>query len=217
MTTMTNMTTSPVNTTSVSVLIVDDHVLLSQTISSILEKDGDCSVDVALNLDEALKKITDRGRYDVVLFDYQLPGAIGLQGLRQVIELNQGGTALFSGVAGLSIAQAAMEQGASGFIPKSIQIKTLLHAINSIASGELYFPTEYLLRLSNGDSPSFGLKPRELRVLAYLSEGLQNKEIGREVGIEEVIVKMDVKSICRKLGVRNRTEAALAARKLGLV
>jgi DNA-binding NarL/FixJ family response regulator len=199
------------------VLIVDDHVLLSQTISSILEKDGDCSVDVALNLDEALKKITDRGRYDVVLLDYQLPGAIGLQGLRQVIELNQGGTALFSGVAGLSIAQAAMEQGASGFIPKSIQIKTLLHAINSIASGELYFPTEYLLRLSNGDSPSFGLKPRELRVLAYLSEGLQNKEIGREVGIEEVIVKMDVKSICRKLGVRNRTEAALAARKLGLV
>lgn len=217
MTKMTNTTTSRTRADTVNVLIVDDHVLLSQTILSILEKDGDCSVDVALHLDEALQKIADRGRYDVVLFDYQLPGAVGLQGLRQVIELNRGGTALFSGVAGLSIAQSAMEQGASGFIPKSIQIKTLLHAINSIANGELYFPTEYLLRLSNGDSASFGLKQRELRVLAYLSEGLQNKEIGREVGIEEVIVKMDVKAICRKLGVRNRTEAALAARKLGLV
>jgi DNA-binding NarL/FixJ family response regulator len=60
------------------------------------------------------------------------------------------------------------------------------------------------------------LKARERHVLAFLCEGLQNKEIGREVGIDEVIVKMDVKSICRKLGVRNRTEAAIAARKLGL-
>jgi two-component system, NarL family, nitrate/nitrite response regulator NarL len=96
-------------------------------------------------------------------------------------------------------------------------MKTLVHAIRFIADGEVYLPYEYMKRLSNEDVDELGLKPRERQVLAYLCEGMQNKEIGREVGIEEVIVKMDVKSICRKLEVRNRTEAVLEARKRGIV
>lgn len=200
-----------------SVLIVDDHLLISEILSVSLRAEGTCQLDIALDLKTAASKIAERGRYDVVLLDYQIPGVLGLQGLRQLVETNGGGVALFSGVAGWSIVQAAMENGASGFIPKTVPIKTLLHAIKFIADGEIYLPSDYLRRFSGGESPELGLKPREMRVLAHLCEGLQNKEIGREVGIDEVIVKMDVKSICRKLGVRNRTEAALAARRLGLL
>lgn len=209
--------TEPISSEMTSVLIVDDHLLISETVAATLSAEGSCELDFALDLPSAISKIIEHGRFDVVLLDYQLPGVMGLQGLRQLVVANNGGVAIFSGVAGLSIAQAAMEQGASGFIPKTIPIKTLIHAIKFIADGETYLPSDYLRRLSGTESLGLGLKPRELRVLAHLSEGLQNKEIGREVGIEEVIVKMDVKAICRKLGVRNRTEAALAARKLGLV
>jgi two-component system, NarL family, nitrate/nitrite response regulator NarL len=203
--------------TQTSVLIVDDHLLVSETLSASLVAEGSCELDIAVDLKAAAAKIAENGRYDVVLLDYQLPGVLGLQGLRQLVEANGGGVALFSGVAGWSIVQAAMEHGASGFIPKTVPIKTLIHAIKFIADGEVYLPSDYLRRFSGGESPELGLKPREMRVLAHLCEGLQNKEIGREVGIDEVIVKMDVKSICRKLGVRNRTEAALAARRLGLL
>jgi DNA-binding NarL/FixJ family response regulator len=205
----------------INVLIVDDHILLTETLAAGLNVDGTCVPHLAQDIDTAVSKIKDHGRYDVVLLDYQIPGIHGLQAMRQLIELNQGGVALFSGVAGWSIAQAAIEQGASGFIPKTIPMKTLIHAIHFVSDGETYLPSDYLRRLSSAQGPgiesALGLKPREVRVLAHLCEGLQNKEIGREIGVTEIIVKMDVKSICRKLSVRNRTEAALAARKIGLV
>jgi two-component system, NarL family, nitrate/nitrite response regulator NarL len=207
--------TSPA-TSVIDVLIVDDHLLVCETLAAGLMADGSCSVDIVSDVEAAGQKIAQRGRYDVVLLDYQMPGVQGLQALRQLIAANEGGVALFSGVAGWSIVQAAMEQGASGFIPKTVQLKTLINAMRFIAEGETYLPASFMRRFAGVDGPVMGLKPREMRVLAHLCEGMQNKEIGREVGIDEVIVKMDVKSICRKLGVRNRTEAALAARKLGV-
>jgi two-component system nitrate/nitrite response regulator NarL len=202
--------------TETSVLILDDHLLVSETLAAGLVVEGGYQLDMASDLDGATQKIKVHGRYDVVLLDYHLPGVQGLNALRLLIELNKGGVALFSGVAGWAIVQAAMEQGASGFIPKTLPLKTLIHAIRFIADGETFLPVEYMRRFTGSDGPVMGLKPREMRVLAHLCEGLQNKEIGREVGIEEVIVKMDVKAICRKLGVRNRTEAALTARRLGV-
>jgi DNA-binding NarL/FixJ family response regulator len=200
----------------VDILIVDDHLLVSETLAAGLLAEGGFALDIVSDLESALENIAQRGRYRVVLLDYQIPGVEGLVALRSLIEANGGGVALFSGVAGWAIVERAMEQGASGFIPKTIPLKTLVHAIRFIADGEVYLPSDYMRRFSSGEGPMYNLKPREMQVLAYLCEGMQNKEIGREVGIDEVIVKMDVKSICRKLGVRNRTEAALEARKQGI-
>lgn len=197
-------------------LIIDDHTLVLDTLSKILSDGVNLKVDTAANVDAAIKKIEENGCYDVIFLDYNIPGNSGMEILRIISKANNGKVALFSGNVSWPIVQNAMKQGASGFIPKTISLKNLVHAINFIADGEIYLPYEYMQRLSGDDFDEFGLKPRELQVLAYLCEGMQNKEIGREVGIEEVIVKMDVKSICRKLGVRNRTEAALAARKIGL-
>jgi len=113
--------------------------------------------------------------------------------------------------------ELALDQGATGFIPKTLPLRTLGHAIRLIADGEVFLPADYMRRAYAGESTGFGLKPREMRVLALLCEGMQNKEIGRELGMEEVIVKMDVKAICRKLGVRNRTQAVIAAHKYGIL
>lgn len=200
----------------ISLLVVDDHRLVSETLESGLSDQGFACVDIACTINAAVQKIQARGQYDVVLLDYSLPGVHGLQAFRQLIDLNKGHVALFSGVAGWWIVQAALEQGASGYIPKTMPLKALAHAIRLISAGDTYLPSDYIQRFSGFSDPVKGLKPREMRVLAHLCEGMQNKEIGREVGVEEVIVKMDVKSICRKLGARNRTEAVLAAFKLGL-
>lgn len=201
---------------SLTVLVVDDHILVAETVVSALAVEQGFRVDAAPDVETALAAVGRAGRYDVVLLDYDVPGMDSLEGLRRLIEANGGRVALFSGVINWVMVERAIDQGAAGFIPKTLPLKTLGHAIRFIADGEVYLPADYLRRMSKGEDGSLGLKPREMKVLAFLCEGLQNKEIGRELGMEEVIVKMDVKSICRKLGARNRTQAVIAARKHGI-
>ena len=198
------------------VLVVDDHLLVAETIVSALSADQGFSTDTAEDVDTAVAKVQKEGPYGAVLLDYDVPGMDSLAGLQRLIEANGGRVVLFSGVVNWVMVERAIDKGASGFIPKTLPLKTLGHAIRFVAEGEMYLPADYLRRVSRGEDGNFGLKPREMRVLAFLCQGLQNKEIGRELGIEEVIVKMDVKSICRKLDARNRTQAVIAARKHGI-
>ena len=197
------------------VLIVDDHLLLSGTLAAVLQKSGGFEVEAVPDLDEALARIASNGRYDAVLLDYDVPGMNSLDGLARAVKANGGSVALFSGVATWSVVERAIELGAAGFIPKTLPVRTLGHAIRFIMDGEIYLPSEFMLRKPQDDNP-FDMKPREIRTLALLCEGKQNKEIGAEIGVEETTVKSDVKSICRKIGVRNRTEAVIKALKLGL-
>ncbi len=201
----------------IRVLVVDDHTLVAETVVAALASEGDLAIETAKDIEGAEGLIRASGRFDVVLLDYDLPDARALEGLDRVMTANSGGVALFSGVANLSVVERALARGASGIIPKTLPLKTVAHALRFIADGEVYVPADLLMRIGKGDGAGLGLKPREMKVLSFLNEGFQNKEIGRELGIEETIVKMDVKSICRKLGVRNRTQAVLAAGKLGLV
>jgi two-component system, NarL family, nitrate/nitrite response regulator NarL len=201
---------------SISVLIVDDHSLVSETIAFALEHEGEFSFNLACSINSALDKIHGKGRFDAVLLDYELPGAQGLDGLEQLISANSGAVALFSGVASNLIAKRALDAGASGFIPKTLSLKTLRNAIKFIAEGEIFVPVDFTLREAVGEE-KHGLKPRELQVLSYLAEGLPNKEIARNVGIPETIVKLDVKSICRKFEVKNRTQIVIEASRRGLI
>lgn len=202
---------------SLRVLVVDDHTLLVETVMASLEVEFGYQVEAAENVEAALGSISRHGKFDVVLLDYDVPGMNGLDGLRRLKAANDGRVVLFSGVVNRTTVELALDKGAGGFIPKTLPLRTLGHAIRIVADGEVFLPAEYIRRTNVADAAGFGLKPRELRVLALLCEGLQNKEIGRELGLEEVIVKMDVKSICRKLGSRNRTQAVIAALKQGLL
>lgn len=215
---MTNRTTGqPGDDGGISVLVVDDHALLAESLAAALATEGKVTVKVAAHVDAAMAAIAEHGKFDVVLLDYEGTGMDGLDGLTRLEEANEGHVALFSGVASRSVVDRAIAAGASGFIPKTTPLRTLGHVIRLIADGDIYLPADYMLNAQRNDGAAHGLKPRELQVLILLCEGLQNKEIGRELGVEETIVKMDLKSVFRKLEVRNRTQAVIAARDQGIV
>jgi DNA-binding NarL/FixJ family response regulator len=198
------------------ILVVDDHLLLAETVVLALSSTGAMEVEAVSGIDDALKRIANSGRFDVVLLDYSMPGGDGLAGLRHVIAANGKGVAVFSGVATPAVIERALAEGAMGFIPKTLPLKSLESAVRMIAQGEVFVPYNYVLQVMGKDEPTTNLKPRERQVLQLVCEGAQNKEIAFKLKLSEVIVKADVKSICRKLGVRNRTEAAMMARNEGL-
>lgn len=197
-----------------SVLLVDDHALIGESLAASLPMLGNFDVKTAMSVAEALAAIASHGRFDVVLLDYALPGTVGFEGLQQMLTANGAGVVLFSGHVAPSVVERALEMGAMGFIPKTTALKTLDNALRLVAGGAAYVPVQHLLNPQD-DMPQ--LKSREMQVLQYVCAGQQNKEIAFALGLSEVIVKADVKAICRKLGVRNRTEAALKARQDGLV
>ena len=120
-----------------------------------------------------------------------------------------------SGVANREVANKAMDQGAIGFIPKSLTAVSLVNAIKFVLSGERYFPFDF--EISGNKAPLTGafasLSERELETLEQLCIGLSNKEIARNLGVQEVTVKLHVKNVLAKLDVSNRTQAALLAKE----
>ncbi|MEQ8773100.1 MAG: LuxR C-terminal-related transcriptional regulator, partial [Erythrobacter sp.] len=85
-----------------------------------------------------------------------------------------------------------------------------------MAAGETYMPLDMMRRQSSTEQCDVGLSQRERQVLSGLCAGLANKEIARDLGLREPTIKLHVKVICRKLGARNRTHAAMLARERAL-
>jgi two-component system, NarL family, nitrate/nitrite response regulator NarL len=197
------------------VLLVDDHALVCETLALALTSD-EMALETVGRVDQAQDRISAHGRFDVILLDSDVPGMEGLSGMRTLVRMNQGGVVLFTGVSSRLLVDRALDAGAVGYIPKTLPLHTVRHAIRFIAEGETYLPVEYLRRSNEHVGADLGLKTREVRVLALLCEGLSNKAIGLQMGIEETTVKLDAKTIFRKLGVKNRTQAVIEARRRGL-
>lgn len=201
------------------VMIADDHALLVDLVESYLADEGGFAISKAHDMAEIQAQIRDNGPFDVILLDLDMPGMNGLTGIEQVLALNAGGkVVLFSGLARHEVVVRALELGISGFIPKTISVRSLGNAIRFILSGEVYLPsslTSGLLRDGKKKSSSL-LSPKELEVLKGLCAGSPNKDIARALNVTEITVKMHVRSICSKLNVSNRTQAAMTAISQGL-
>ena len=201
------------------ILLADDHDMVRETISAYLRNEGGAEVSLATDLSGAMDLIASEGPFDLVLLDYQMPGMMGLDGLAKALEANGGkGVGILSGSAPANTAKAALDAGAIGFIPKTMGAQSLLNAVRFMSAGEVYAPVE-LMRAENS-APTHPLaerlSPRELQVLDGLCRGLSNKEIARELDLQEVTIQLHVRTLCKKLDAKNRTQAALTAKEAGL-
>ncbi len=199
-----------------NILLADDHDLVRDTIAAYLETVEDFKVLTAANLNDAMEQMRGLDAIDLLILDYNMPGMNGLEGLdRAKAAYPVCKVALMSGVANRDVANAAMAQGADGFIPKSLTAASLVNAIKFVLSGEKYMPFDFgtAQTEAKADGEFSKLSARELQTLEQLCIGLSNKEIARNLDIQEVTVKLHVKNLLAKLGVSNRTQAALLAKE----
>lgn len=206
------------NDSKARVLLADDHDLVRESLRLLMIASGGAEVTLARDIDEVLDLLAAGDRFDIVLLDYWMPGMNGTEGLCRAIEASQGApVAILSGNLSGSLATELLRLGARGVIPKSITGKSFVNAINFIIAGEIFVPVNLQETVTRApDRTGFDLTPQETRVLSRLAHGLTNKEIANEMGLSEVTVKMHVRSLLRKVGATNRTQAALIARRTGI-
>lgn len=207
------------NDPTLEILIADDHQLIREMVEMYLKTQPDIAVSLSDSLASTLDACANRGGFDVVMLDLAMPGMAGLAGVEKVIAANAGKpVVLFSGNASRDTVSQAIAMGAKGYIPKTLPAKSLTNAIRFVAAGETFLPMSYLM----DDQPSeeqqnWNLSAQEMRVLKKLCEGKTNKEIAREMELSEVTIKMYMRSICSRLGAKNRTHAAMIANQHCLV
>lgn len=202
------------------ILIADDHDLLRDTLVLFVEGEGSIESVTASNLDEALAIMDAQGPFDLIMLDYNMPGMSGLNGLKRALTHNgENKVALMSGIATRSVAEEALSLGAAGFVPKTISAKSLINAVKFMAMGEKFAPIDFMTAEDEAAAPNplaEKLSRRELQVLEGLSQGKSNKEIARDLDLQEPTIKLHVKTLYRKIGAGNRTQAALIAKDEGL-
>jgi DNA-binding NarL/FixJ family response regulator len=200
-------------------LLADDHEMVRDALASYLSNEGGAEVVTAADLPSARRFLADDGPFDIVLLDYDMPGMDGLTGLKQVLDENAGlRVALLSGNAHRTVVRQAISMGAAGFLPKTLAVASLIRAVEFMIAGEVYLPTSVL----NDEDTSTGalghdLTRREREVLQHICNGMANKEIARALDLQEVTVKLHVRTLCRKIGARNRTHAAMLATEANLL
>lgn len=201
------------------ILIADDHQLVRDAIAGVLRQEPDFAVEIAADFSGALAIARREETIDVILLDWMMPGMEGLQGLAAMRSARPSTpVAILSGTAPRSVADAALAAGAAGFLPKTMSTRTLVAALRFMAAGEVYAPMAMLTEREPPTATLAGaqLTERETEVLRHLCEGLANKEIARRIDLQEVTVKLHVKTLYRKIGARNRTHAAMLAKEAGL-
>ena len=199
------------------VLLADDHRLIGEAVATLLSNTERFSVDTAETFDETLSCLADDGPYDIVMLDLRMPGLVGLDGVRQVVEqAGKGQVVLFSANADRHILTKSIELGVRGLIPKTMPLQSLVSVLRLIESGQMFVPADTL-----EEKPAAGERDKltdvELHVLRLAAAGLTNKHIANDMDQSETTIKMHMRTICRKLGARNRAHAAVIGRDMALI
>lgn len=216
----------------IRVLIVDDHPLLRQGLSRLLELEGGIQViGQASNGVEALR-MTSQLNPDVLLLDINMPGMNGIEVAKTVREENPETEILVLTIHdNESYVNEMIRIGAKGYLLKDAEPREVVQAIQKVAQGEAVYSSDLMERVmeryhhmevqysrlqSAAAIHDLDLTNRELEILQYICEGLSNKEIAHALFISEKTVKNHITSLLRKLEVDDRTQAAVFAVSRGI-
>ena len=198
-----------------TVLLVDDHPLVRAGLATLISTTDDLEIiGEAASGEQAVSMAGDR-EPDVVLMDLSMPGMGGVEATRQILDANlQIRVVVLTSFADQDRVTDALAAGAVGYLLKDCDPREVLAAIRSAALGHAPLDPRVARALlpSTTTRVSDTLSVRELQVLRLVARGLANKQIGRSLGITERTVKVHVGHVFRRIGVADRTSAAMWAR-----
>jgi len=207
------------------ILIADDHPLFRDALKrAVLQAVPDAALreaDSVATLHAAVEAHPDA---ELLLLDLHMPGANGFSALAHIRGQYPGlPIIVVSAHEETTVIRRAIGHGASGYIPKSTSVETIVSAVRKVLDGDVWLP-EPIHNANTTLKPDEAavaahvaeLTPQQFRVLNMIAEGLLNKQIAYELGVSEATVKAHMTAIMRKLGVSNRTQVALLASHLAL-
>lgn len=212
------------------ILVVDDHPLVRDAMAQLVAELGVVEVLQAADCTAGLALARANPDLDLVLLDLNLPGLRGVAALvRFRTEHPTAPVVVVSMFRDRDTVTEVISHGAVGFIPKSSGRETIVNALRLVLAGSIYVPPEAALQTDPSDDPlpaglrghaasaaGIGLTPRQGQVLALVMKGRANKEICRELGLAERTVKAHLTAVLNALKASSRTQAVIAAGRLGL-
>lgn len=212
-----------------NILIADDHALVRENLGAFLSRYPiRANVIEAGSLDEAIEAANSVSSLGLIILDLMMPGMNGIAGINVMSEkFPDTPVVVLSGSTRQDDIAGAMQLGAKGFIPKVFGGKAMIEALRKVLDGETFIPE--MAEHSHGPSreQSVPVKPqeeneelkkltaREREVLGLLVKGNPNKVIARELGLQEITVKVHLQNVYRKFGVANRTHTVAKMLELG--
>lgn len=203
---------------TVRILVADDHPLIREGVRVALESAADIEiVGMAGNGAELLPMIAREGP-DLVLLDIQMPLMDGLACLEVIRRRHPGvRVVIFSHLSEPEVIQTALKRGATGYVVKSIDADGLASALRQAYDGTVFHALGSSEADPDATARAAGLTRREITIMKGVARGLSNQEIAKELWVAEQTVKFHLTNLYRKIGVKNRTEAARRAYQLGLL
>ncbi|MBA2699004.1 MAG: response regulator transcription factor [Nocardioidaceae bacterium] len=205
----------------IRVVLADDHSLVRSGLEQLLKGDAEIEV-VGMAADGAQAvELTLANRPDVVLMDLQMPVLDGVEATRKIVEADDSvQVVVLTSFSDTERIVAALDAGAVGYLLKDTGPEDLLNGVRAAARGESPLhpkaARQVLTARTRRTSPTVDLTPREFEVLGLVRQGLANKQIARRLGISERTVKAHLTSTFQRIGVLDRTQAALWAERNGI-
>jgi NarL family two-component system response regulator LiaR len=212
-------------TRPIRLLIVEDHAVVRQSLRFVLDQEPDIEVVGEASTAAVALSLAAAARPDVVLLDLFLPDEDGTAVLRRLRQAYpELAVVVLTSAADDAHLLAALHGGAASYLEKTAGIADVLATVRAAAAGQSALPPGVTARLlhavrerERAAEPLNRLTPRELDVLAAIANGQSNRDIARLLRISEETVKTHVSSILAKLGLADRTQAAIYALRHGII
>jgi DNA-binding NarL/FixJ family response regulator len=209
----------------IRVLIVDDHEMVREGLMAMLQTEDDFEVVGQTGSGAAVAELVESNRPDVVLLDARLPDVSGVEVCRRLSRSHPGvAVVILTTYTDADLVQECIQAGARGYVVKDVERFSLRESIRAVYRGEAVLAPQvagHVIEQARSrpaaGSTRAALSVSQVAILRLISRGHSNREIAAEVHLSENTVKTHVQEIFRKLGVRNRVEAAILAGKAGWI